>query len=187
MDSDMTEGIDPPEIAPELLKKLLSLGCGGPLKDVLDITIPEPWPSLSQDSRKQKGSKRGPKPPELWVSEIKNGWDNIEEVDKLGRSWLAFLPEVQEIARSKYEGGTIGRGSALKELLTRAVAEARQLDTDEMTHTMLINYPKLNITDITKLCGISRETFSRNYCPKVAIILTRIFRRIISRRPIVYD
>lgn len=181
----MAEGIDSLEIAPELLEKLLSLGCDGPLKDVQDITIPEPWPSISQDSRKQKGSKRGPKPPELWVSEIRKDWDNVEDADKLGRSWLAFLPEIQEIARSKYEGGIIGRGSALKDFLTRAIAEARQLDTDKMTHAMLINYPKLNITEIAKSCGISRETFSRNYCPKAAIILTRIFRRIIGRRPIV--
>lgn len=147
--------------------------------------MPLEWPSLSQDSRKQKGSKRGPKPPGLWASDIKKDWDNIEDADKLGKSWLAFLPEIQEITRSKYEGGLIGRGSALKELLTRALAEARQLDTDEITHAMLINYPKLNITEIAESCGISREIFSRNYCPKAAIILTRIFRRIIGRRPIV--
>ena len=131
---------------------------------------------------KSKGEKRGPKPLEKWIIDIRMGWRDIEDVYKLGRSRLASLPEVQTLATDKYEGGYIGRGKAVKELLTKALIEARSYNTDEKTHMMLSKYPEVQINIIAKECGISREQFSRNYCYKAATILTIAFLRIIGRK-----
>lgn len=171
------------EVPPEVLKELLSHVPDEPLKHVEEIILPEPWPPFPQKIRiKQVSSKRGPKSPKLWASEVRKDWGNLNDVDKLGRSWLADLPKVQRIAASKYDGGMIGRGRALKELLAQALIEAREYNTDGKTHAMLSKYPDLKIKEIAEGCGVKREHFSRLYCRKATAILTMTFQRIIGRK-----
>ena len=170
------------DIEPELIEKLLRLDFDGPLKNAEEIVISD-LPVISpRQGAKRKIGKRGPKPLEKWIRDIRKNWGDLDDVYKLGRSRLASLPEVQALATDKYEGGYIGRGRAVKELLTQALIEARSYNTDEKTHMMLSKYPEAKINVIAKECGISREQFSRNYCHKAATILTMTFLRIIGRK-----
>ena len=171
------------DVTTKVIEKLLRQVPDEPLKHVEEITLPEPLSRTSRTTyRKQASGQRGPKPPDSWYREIRKAWGVLDDVDKLGRSWLASLPEVQELATSEYEGGLIGRGKALKELLTQALIEARQYETDEKTHMMLSKYPEVKINVIAKECGISREQFSRNYVSKATTILTETFQRTIGRK-----
>ncbi len=130
---------------------------------------------------KGKRVRRGLKSPEDWVSEIRKCWTNLDELDKLARSWLAFLPQIQRIAVSKYGGGIDGRGKALQELLTQALSEAKQYKTDEKTHAVLSKYPDVDKTKIADEFHMSREQFSRVYVSKANKILTKAFMDIVHR------
>jgi len=177
-----SKGADSTDIAPEVLVKLLSPGYhANQLKDVEEIVISE-LPLISpHDYSKGKKGRRGPKSPEDWVSEIRKCWTNLDDVDKLARSWLAFSPRIQRIAISKYGGGIDGRGKALKELLTQALSEAKQYNTDEKIHAILSKYPDLNKRKIADEFHMSREQFSRGYVSKANTILTRAFLDILHR------
>jgi putative heme iron utilization protein len=76
----------------------------------------------------------------------------------------------------------VGRGRALKQLLTEALVEARQYNTDEKTRAMLNKYPEIIIEAIAKECGITRKQFIRQYCPKATMILTAAFRGFMGRK-----
>lgn len=182
-ESAPSKGADSIDIAPEVLVKLLSPGYhANQLKDVEEIVISE-LPLISpHDYSKGKRSRRGPKSPEDWVSEIRKCWRNLDDVDKLARSWLAFSPQIQRIAVSKYGGGIDGRGKALKELLTQALSEAKQYNTDEKTHAILSKYPDVNKTKIADEFDMSREQFSRGYVSKANKILTKAFLDILHHR-----
>ena len=174
---------DEKDVTLKVIKKLVSQVPDGPLRQVEEITVPQPLSPISPTAyNKQERLKRGPRSPDSWYTEIRKDWRNIEDVDKLGRSWLSLLPQVQKLAVSKYGGGLVGRGMALKELLTQALTQARRYETDDKTHAMLRKYPVVTIEAIARGCGITREQFSRNYCPKATMILTEAFQLTIGRR-----
>jgi len=170
------------DISPEIIKKLLSQISDGPLKDVEDVVFPEPWPPFPSTRREDTGTRRGPKSREVWASEIRRVWDYIEDVESLSKSWLARLPQVQALSTSKYGGGLVGRGRALREFLTRALMVARQFKTDEKTLAILNQYPKMSIKAIADKYGETREQFSRQYGSKATLILTMIFQQAIGRK-----
>lgn len=174
---------DDMDVTLKVVEKLLSRVPDEPLKHVEEIILPEPLSRTSRTTyRKQASRKRGPKPPDSWYKGVRKDWGNLDDADKLGRSWLSLLPKVQKLAASKYGGGLAGRGMALKELLTQALIEARRYETDEKTHAMLGKYPEVTITTIAKGCSITREQFSRNYCYKAVTILTEAFQLVIGHR-----
>ena len=122
------------DIELEVIEKLLRLDFDGPLKNVEEIVISDlPVISPRQGSNR-KIEKRGPKHLEKWIRDIRKNWGDLDDVYKLGRNQLASLTEVQALATDKYEGGYIGRGRAVKELLTQALIEARSYNTEEKTH-----------------------------------------------------
>jgi len=170
------------DIDPEVLERLLRLDFNGPLEHVEEIVISDvPLISPRRYSKRKKG-RRGPKSFDEWVSEVRRCWTNLYDEDKLARSWIAFTPRVQKISVSKYGGGIVGRGKALKELLTQAVLEAKQYDNDEKTSAVLSKYPHITKTEIAAEFGMTREQFSRSYVSKATKILTVTFLRIIGRK-----
>lgn len=86
------------ELDPKALEELLRIDPrSGPLTEVEEIAIPEPWPPISAQSVPQGPKvKRGPKPIEDWLHEIRSAWRHIDEEDKLAESWLASLPQVKD-------------------------------------------------------------------------------------------
>lgn len=174
---------DENDVTLKVIKKLISQVPDGPLENVEEISISEQLsPVLQPTDHKQKSLKRGPKSPGSWYSEIRKDWGNLDDVDKLGRSWLASLPEVLELATSKYEGGVIGKGRALKEVLTQALVEAKQCETDKKTYAILNKFPKMKIREIAAACGIDRSTLSRDYVSKATVILTETSQLVIGHK-----
>ena len=170
------------DISPEIIEKLLRKTSDGPMKDVEDVVFPEPWPPFPHIRHKNTKSKRGPRSIEDWTSEIRRVWDYLGDIENLSKSWLARLPQVQALSISKYEGGFLGRGRALRELMIKALMVARQFKTDERTHTMLNKYPEMSVKAIALKYGVTREQFSRQYGSKATSILTMAFQHVIGRK-----
>lgn len=105
----------------------------------------------------------------------------MDNVDALGKSWLAALPTVRKLAVSKYGGGLDGRGRALKELFTKALEQAKLSDVDDMTRALLHRYPKETVKGIAAGFGRTREQFSRTIGVKAAVMLVTEFRRVTGR------
>ncbi len=157
-------------------------GSNGPLKDVQEVEFLKPIPvSALKALIPRPPSERGPKSDDKWRHEIRKIWACMDDVDKLGKSWIAALPTVRKLAISKYGGGLDGRGRVLKELFTKALEQAKLTDADDMTRALLNRYPKETLKDIAAGFNKSREQFSRTIGTKAAVMLVTEFRRVTGR------
>jgi hypothetical protein len=170
------------EIEPDTLLKLLSR-VSGPLKHVEEVEFPEPISSISKSRiDKQKISNRGRKSSEKWLTEIRRTWRYIDEEDKLSESWLAKLPQIQNLAASRYGGKELGRGLALQEVLRKAIIEAQKYSANQKIQGVLAKYPRVKMKEIAGQFGlISREHFSRNYGRKAAVLVVRAFQLLLAQ------
>jgi hypothetical protein len=169
-------------VSPEELEKLLRLESRWPLKDVEDVVLPPPLETCSSVvAPGVSASKRGRRSAADWLKEISLAWGNLYREDKLQESWLASLPMVERLAASKYGGGIVGKGMALKTLLQQALSKARQQATDERVRALLTKYPNEKMTDIAAQLGLSREQVSRRYCTQAASLLVMTFQGVLEQ------
>ena len=54
--------------------------------------------------------KRGRKPFEERIKEVRNTWCHLNDEEQLAKSWLALLTPVQDLAASNYGGRAIDNG-----------------------------------------------------------------------------
>jgi hypothetical protein len=154
----------------------------GPLKHVENVPIPEPIARLGRKSIPRMKGKRGPKSDKEWVNEMRKVWRYIDDEEKLDRSWLTYLPQVQNLAGSSYGGRSVGRGRALQTLLRKAVIEAQKYTTDKKILEVLSKYPRVKMKELASQFGLkSREHFSRNYARKATILVVRAFQLLLAR------
>ena len=166
----------------EVIKKLLSSVPDGPLKDVEDVLLPEPWhPNQLPGISKHTASKRGPKSQKEWTSEVRRVWGNLHDEEKLAKSWLATLPPIQNLAASTYGSRTTGQGLALQELLKKALAEVQKYDMEDQTREILKSFPNMKMRDIASKLGLDRSHVSRDYTTKAVGLLTKIFQSVIDK------
>jgi hypothetical protein len=169
-------------VDPEVMKKLLSSVPDGPLKDVEDVLLPEPWPPNQLPGiSKHTASKRGPKSQKEWTSEVRRVWGNLHDEEKLAKSWLATLPPIQNLAASTYGSRTTGQGLALQELLKKALAEVQKYDMEDQTREILKSFPNMKMRDIASKLGLDRSHVSRDYTTKAVGLLTKTFQRVIDK------
>lgn len=179
---NLSNGSSDINVDPEVLERMLRIGNEGPLRTVEELVISDIPVISPHHLPKRKGERRGPKSLEEWISEIRRCWTYCNDEDKLAGSWIAFVPQVQKISVSKYGGGLVGRGRAMKELLAQALQEAKKHNTDEKTLAVLSKYPHVKKREIADEFGMTREQFSRSYVSKATKILTITFLSIIGRK-----
>jgi len=170
------------EIDIETLMKLLSPVPDGPLKNVEEVIIPEPLPSLRLSRRiKSSGSKRGPRSIKDWNKEIRHAWGYLYDIEKLEKSWLAQLPLIQKLAAKEHGGRTIGSGLALQAVLKQALVEVQKYDMEPQTRVILTDFPKKKIVEIASELKLDRSYLSRRHVTRAISLLTIAFQRIMDR------
>lgn len=84
------------EVRPEVLEELLRVGSNGPLKNVEDVILPDPWPPIASHNHSDRTKlRRGPKSFKEWVREVRWAWRHVNDEEQLAKSWLSLLPPVQ--------------------------------------------------------------------------------------------
>lgn len=166
-------------IDPEILERILQ-PTDGPLKNVEGIEFLKPLSVNLSKYTEKIITNRGPRSTEERINEIRKDWRNINNEDKLQKSWLSSLPQIESRAASQYGGAAIGRGIALSDVLQKALEEAKKRNPDKVIMVILTKYPETSQEKIGSEFNLSREIINRNYMPKAAKLLTLAFQYVLE-------
>jgi hypothetical protein len=124
---------------------------------------------------------------ELWQDKIWHALKYIDDPSMLNQNSLARLNYVQKLAQTEFRGRSLARGLALKQVLVRCIDKIVADGKDNVGLHKVCGFLELikkgqNLTDISKVLGVSREQVSKSYKKKAVELVTQEFVELARAR-----